>query len=144
MAVAAAIGVDADVPESQINNGIGNRLNNKAKLSASSERPATSARLGELNRSIEKMRLDTHGGSLPPPTKGGVGGGGVKNSEVLRRDSNWTNSTEGYGSMRSGDQSRRCSQLSNVSRHCSELSGMSQVSVSNVPRREEVLHQSFP
>ena len=86
--------------------------------------------LGDINRSIEKMSLGnsnqmTPGGGnssyastknqLAAANRGGTSGMVAS----LRRDSNWTNSTEGYGSMRSSDQSM-------ISRRASDVSAMSQ------------------
>ena len=78
--------------------------------------------------------MSIRGGAGNGGGAGGAGMGGptslasIGNSRVanaasgnLRRDSNWTNSTEGYGSMRS-------EQSVQSSRRCSELSAMSQTS----------------
>ena len=66
----------------------------------------------------------------------------------VRRDSNWTVSTEGYGSMRSDQQSATASSV--MSRRCSEISGMSQVIRAQkhlrvIPRslNPDLLSQSF-
>jgi len=102
--------------------------------------------IGEINRSIEKMSLGgTKGSGRTGSTAmetcpsssynnrgmchGNIGGGqtvltqgmAAPNSTTARRDSNWTNSTEGYGSMRS--------EQSIVSRRCSDVSAMSAMSV---------------
>eukprot|EP00095_Tigriopus_kingsejongensis_P010985 snap_masked-scaffold281_size224178-processed-gene-0.6 protein:Tk10985 transcript:snap_masked-scaffold281_size224178-processed-gene-0.6-mRNA-1 annotation:"cubitus interruptus" len=120
------------------------RLNNKLKMAS---RVPTINALGEINRSIEKMSITGCGGSLTHPSC--VGGSTANsnttpnnkalsshtnltnyskqanpittttNPSTLRRDSGWTSSTEGYGSMRSSD-------LSMMSRRASEVSAMSQ------------------
>eukprot|EP00094_Tigriopus_californicus_P003367 TCALIF_03238-PA protein Name:"Similar to ci Transcriptional activator cubitus interruptus (Drosophila melanogaster)" AED:0.14 eAED:0.14 QI:51/0.66/0.5/1/0.88/0.9/10/0/1110 len=136
MAVAAAIGVGADdssLGGSSAGNsaiGLANRLNNKLKLARNSSVNA----LGEINRSIEKMSITgCNSGGGNSSCVGGTSNM-TSNNKVLsshtnltnyskqgsvRRDSGWTSSTEGYGSMRSSDQSM-------MSRRCSEVSGMSQ------------------
>ena len=162
MAVAAAIGVgidnDADMDGSgmsrQMPNGMNIRLQQKMKSGLNSNfNPA----LGEINKSIEKMRIgapetiptgnnqvgrtacsgnlpNTVGGqapitsysqrrSLPSSTQTLMTN---PNGSNHRRDSNWTNSTEGYGSMRS-EQSMMSS------RRCSEISAMSQVLINDLP-----------
>lgn len=152
MAVAAAIGVstgnademDGTNVSGHPPNAMNVRLQNKLK---SGLLPNFNPALGEINRSIEKMRI-----GLPEANSSGNGlcRGSVPNSvggqttianyeqrrsipsstqPLLanpngpnhRRDSNWTNSTEGYGSMRS-------EQSIMSSRRCSEISAMSQVS----------------
>lgn len=156
MAVAAAIGVgagnDRDMDGSsvsrQMTNGMNIRLQNKMKGGL---HPNFTPALGEINRSIEKMRIGAPetmptGNNLVgnTPCRGSVPnavGGQASipsyeqrrsipsstqtlmahpNGSNHRRDSNWTNSTEGYGSMRS-EQSMM------GSRRCSEISAMSQV-----------------
>ena len=85
-------------------------------------RRGQTAVMGEINRSIEKMSLgDTCTGSVKQPEVAktrGMGHVGPQTSMMLqntRRDSSWTVSTEGYGSMRSNTSaSRRCSELSQV------------------------------
>ena len=156
MAVAAAIGVGAghsdDMDGSNVprpmSNSMNIRLQNKMKGGL---HPNFNPALGEINRSIEKMRIGTPGTIPtatnlvgPTPCRGSVPntvGGQTSitsyeqrrsipsstqtlmahpNGPNHRRDSNWTNSTEGYGSMRS--------ELSMMgSRRCSEISAMSQV-----------------
>ena len=84
-------------------------------------RRGQTAVMGEINRSIEKMSLgDMSSGGLKP--SGDVKGRNMGPATSLmmagnRRDSAWTVSTEGYGSMRSNTSaSRRCSELSQVRR----------------------------
>ena len=89
-------------------------------------RRGQTAVMGEINRSIEKMSLGEAGSSgvkgLTESKARGVMMGGN-----MRRDSSWTVSTEGYGSMRSNTSaSRRCSELSQVGpgqrpAHCQAL-----------------------
>ena len=113
MAVAAAIGVGSDeqMPMPQAGGNLAQRLSNKMKMMPN--------HIGEINRSIEKMSI----GSYPQqhcsmPMHGATQ---IQAPQVNRRGSNWTNSTEGYGSMRS-EQSMMSS------RRCSDVSAMSQVS----------------
>jgi hypothetical protein len=123
MAVAAAIGVGNDeaanrasqVPRA--NNGLSQRLNNKMKMM-----PNHPAALGEINRSIEKMSIGSYPTNqhcgLQPPSQTQTTTVQGQNVPVNRRGSNWTNSTEGYGSMRSEQSilsSRRCSDVSQMS-----------------------------
>ena len=113
MAVAAAIGVDADEALPVSNGPVGPRLQNKMKMIPN--------HLGDINRSIEKMSLGSF--NPPPNTCPSMGQAPATTMPVTantRRGSNWTNSTEGYGSMRSEQ-----SILS--SRRCSDVSAMSQV-----------------
>ena len=81
-------------------------------------RRGQTAVMGEINRSIEKMSLgDTCGGNgnTRVPEVGKTRGGPQTMLQNNRRDSSWTVSTEGYGSMRSNTSaSRRCSELSQV------------------------------
>ena len=91
-------------------------------------RRGQTAVMGEINRSIEKMSLgDMSGGGLKPSgdVKGRNMGPGPATSLMTagnRRDSAWTVSTEGYGSMRSNTSaSRRCSELSQVRRKQIEI-----------------------
>lgn len=85
-------------------------------------RRGQTAVMGEINRSIEKMSLGdmSSGGGLKPSAevKGrNMGPGTSLMMAGNRRDSAWTVSTEGYGSMRSNTSaSRRCSELSQVRR----------------------------
>ena len=156
MAVAAAIGVNtgnademdgSNVPGPHPN-AMNVRLQNKLR---SGLLPSFNPALGEINRSIEKMRIGApEANSSGNPLVGGtpcrgsapnlVGGQTTitnyeqrrsipsstqpllanPNGPNHRRDSNWTNSTEGYGSMRS-------EQSIMSSRRCSEISAMSQV-----------------
>ena len=162
MAVAAAIGVgvenDGDMDGSgiprQMPNGMNIRLQQKMKSGLHSNfNPA----LGDINKSIEKMRIgapetiptgNNQVGSTPcrGNVSNAVGGQAPitnydqrrslpsstqtlmanPNGSNHRRDSNWTNSTEGYGSMRS-EQSMMSS------RRCSEISAMSQVLINDLP-----------
>ena len=163
MAVAAAIGVgsgnDGDMDNSSslrpMPNGMNVRLQHKMKNGI---HPNFNPQLGEINRSIEKMRIgapetipqgnslistipsrgsvsntvggqtsissyDQHRRSMPSSTQAIIAN---PNGSNHRRDSNWTNSTEGYGSMRS-EQSMMSS------RRCSEISAMSQVLINDLP-----------
>ena len=157
MAVAAAIGVGTGSEGDMDGTGVARpmpnnmhiRLQNKMKTGL---HPNFNPALGEINRSIEKMRIGapesiSTGNSLVGttiPCRGSISntvGGQTSatsyeqrrsmpsstqtlmanpNGTNHRRDSNWTNSTEGYGSMRS-EQSMM------GSRRCSEISAMSQV-----------------
>lgn len=116
MAVAAAIGVGSEdpMPMPQAGGNLAQRLSNKMKMMPN--------HLGEINRSIEKMSI----GSYPQQqaqhcSMSMHGATQIQAPQVNRRGSNWTNSTEGYGSMRS-EQSMMSS------RRCSDVSAMSQVS----------------
>ena len=144
MAVAAAIGVGSDsgpnddgagmarvgggicpnpviVPNIS-SNALTNRLNGKMRQS----QVHAAIPMGDINRSIEKMSIGGGGGghcgsTVLNPSSTGVKGSNYnpkQQGNVIRRDSNWTNSTEGYGSMRSSDQSM-------LSRRCSDISAMS-------------------
>ena len=147
MAVAAAIGVCSDDMDcgGPSHSGPGNNLSNRLanKLKSDRIRATNSpAVLGDINRSIEKMSLGNgNKGSRAGQTSlssynnrsmcsGSMAGGQtlpsaipavpvMNNTNVGRRDSNWTTSTEGYGSMRS--------EQSMMSRRCSDISAMSQV-----------------
>ena len=83
-------------------------------------RRGQTAVMGEINRSIEKMSLGDMSGSLKPSSDvkrnmGPAPGPTSLMTNSNRRDSAWTVSTEGYGSMRSNTSaSRRCSELSQV------------------------------
>ena len=146
MAVAAAIGVGPEDPMSgggasgpvgqrglpaTGNNALSQRLSNKMKLM-----PNHPVALGEINRSIEKMSIGSnYATSAAPPQCTGVVAAttnphcGIPMTQTsvplstnnTRRGSNWTNSTEGYGSMRSEQSMMN-------SRRCSDVSAMSQVS----------------
>jgi hypothetical protein len=133
MAVAAAIGVGAD---DDLDIGLGgqdvtrnNRLiHNRLKMQhvgglvgSSFPSSTSTAVLGDINRSIEKMSI--HGGHVTTSLAKTVSSSNQHNQSMQRRDSNWTNSTEGYGSMRSSG----IEQSSN-GRRCSEVSGMSHTS----------------
>jgi hypothetical protein len=147
MAMAAAIGVchdDMDCgPARSVPDNLANRLANKLKSDHRPRQTNSPAVLGDINRSIEKMSLGNsksgsgiRGGqtNLPgygnplPVCQGGIGGGQTLGKTAAvpvnagRRDSNWTTSTEGYGSMRS--------EQSMMSRRCSDVSAMSVVSPS--------------
>ena len=107
MAVAAAIGVEAE--EAIPNVAMGPRLQNKMKMMQPNH-------LGDINRSIEKMSIGNNSFN-PPNTCPSMGQAGTTMPVQAnnRRGSNWTNSTEGYGSMRSEQSmmsSRRCSDVS--------------------------------
>jgi len=155
MAVAAAIGVcndDMDCnPSHQGPNNLSNRLANKLKADSRIRATNSPAILGDINRSIEKMSLGSGGkgssrnagqtslagyNSRSMCSTGMVGGQTMTSTPALpvgnnnpgRRDSNWTNSTEGYGSMRS--------EQSMMSRRCSDISAMSQGS--NVSMRAQM------
>ena len=71
--------------------------------------------MGEINRSIEKMSLTTTTPTIKDETASAT-----TTTKTERRGSDWTVSTEGYGSMMSitSDQmsSRRESELSMVSK----------------------------
>jgi len=155
MAVAAAIGVcndDMDCnPSHQGPNNLSNRLANKLKADSRIRATNSPAILGDINRSIEKMSLGSGGkggsrvtgqtslagynsrsmcstGMVSGQTIASTPAMPVGNNNPGRRDSNWTNSTEGYGSMRS--------EQSMMSRRCSDISAMSQGS--NVSMRAQM------
>ena len=127
MAVAAAIGVGSNLsandteplqPVADFGNRIGQKSKVKRQIKAimpsSSPTEVTmsgsGSHVGEINRSIEKMTL----GNQTPVQPSTIND---KTDQHYRRDSNWTSSTEGYGSMKSdGTQvaSRRESELSQV------------------------------
>ena len=149
MAVAAAIGVGTDdssnnggsrqIPGS--NNALSQRLSNKMKMMTNA-----SLQLPEINRSIEKMSIgngystnggvgggggvgNQHCGMPPTPMSAGrqgsmpnTAGGQTMPTNTTRRGSNWTNSTEGYGSMPRSEQSRRCSDVSVAMSQSSNIS----------------------
>lgn len=124
IALATAIGVassDGSLEARMVSGDLSNRLSGKRRSQKPSAAPATkSTVMGDINRSIEKMTLshsadDSHRGSSGGDAKQGEGVDGT-----TRRDSNWTNSTEGYGSMKSDH-------LSVASRRGSEMSAVSQV-----------------
>ena len=122
MAVAAAIGVGSEEASGQAvmpGNPMANRLHNKMKNGIPMPTGAVHPAMGDINRSIEKMSLgDTScgTGSTRVPEVGKTRGGPQTMLQNNRRDSSWTVSTEGYGSMRSNTSaSRRCSELSTVS-----------------------------
>lgn len=126
MALAAALGMDNDetLTQQSVPSTMSNRLQNKLKHGHHSNHV-----IGEINRSIEKMSLNgcntgaipktSSAINVPEATRLGHQQGQNAQSNVNRRGSNWTNSTEGYGSLTSSDQSM-------LSRRCSDLSAMSQ------------------
>merc|ERR1711892_1295382 len=79
--------------------------------------------MGEIDRSIEKMSIGESGSTTVTNPKQGTKsrqapahGTNLTMLQNNRRDSNWTVSTEGYGSMRSNTSaSRRCSEISQMS-----------------------------
>ena len=90
-----------------------NRIRNKLQPRVPNiPRRGQTAVMGEINRSIEKMSLGDGTSGVKGLTESK--GRGVMMGN-MRRDSSWTVSTEGYGSMRSNTSaSRRCSELSQV------------------------------
>lgn len=138
--------VDCGPPHSIPNASHRMALKMKSNLARQENGPAL---LGDINRSIEKMSLggtkggsgrigtsvlDTCNPSSSYTSRAMCQGNNVNGQTILsqgmtttnnttaaRRDSNWTNSTEGYGSMRS--------EQSIVSRRCSDVSAMSAMSV---------------
>ena len=118
IAVAAAIGVGGEFGESSFRtNNLANRMRNKlAPRVPNIPRRGQTAVMGEINRSIEKMSLGDGGMKADTKSRGMGGPGNTVMMPNNRRDSSWTVSTEGYGSMRSNTSaSRRCSELSQVS-----------------------------
>ena len=123
IAVAAAIGVGGDgMSEASLrNNMMAQRIRNKmGPRLPNIPRRGQTAVMGEINRSIEKMSIAELAGSKNMKRQGQMSG--PPQTQTLmqpnRRDSNWTVSTEGYGSMRSNTSaSRRCSELSQVRMH---------------------------
>jgi hypothetical protein len=136
-------------PTHSVGDNMSNRLANKLKSDNRIRQTNSPAVLGDINRSIEKMSLgSSKGGSHVSGLRGGgqtsltgfnnrsmcqVGGQTLPATPAVpvnnnnnnnggggRRDSNWTTSTEGYGSMRS--------EQSMMSRRCSDVSAMSVVS----------------
>ena len=116
IAVAAAIGVGGEFGETggYRTNSMANRIRNKLHPTVPNiPRRGQTAVMGEINRSIEKMSLGDGGSSVKGMTE--IKGKGLMMGN-MRRDSSWTVSTEGYGSMRSNTSaSRRCSELSQMS-----------------------------
>jgi len=155
MAVAAAIGVgdggdqeEGDVMSSRLANATSRLSGKRSLLRSSSGIPSSNSEtlgqsqqqrvqqqgLSEINRSIEKMTLQTMNNGESSSSHSATNKSGCKTTSTSssRRDSDWTSvSTEdpGYGSMRSDNQV-------NGSRRCSELSSASQVS--NVSTRAVV------
>ena len=88
-------------------------------------RRGQTAAMGEINRSIEKMSIGESGTMVKSVQNNKSRGMGPQTTTMMqnnRRDSNWTVSTEGYGSMRSNTSaSRRCSEISQVSCHNLDL-----------------------
>lgn len=122
MAVAAAIGVGTDETSNggMPSSNLSQRLSNKMKMMPN--------HLGDINRSIEKMTIGSYPVNAAGPAGPVIGPSPVTTNALpvntqasTRRGSNWTNSTEGYGSMRS-EQSMMSS------RRCSDVSAMSQSS----------------
>ena len=103
-----------------------NRLNNKKKGGAKIGSTLPSGPLGDINSSIEKMSLEDPGQDSQKYQPNGETMLVNEGNSRTRRDSSWTVSTEGYGSMRSSDQvstpvasSRRASELSAASSNIS-------------------------
>ena len=97
-----------------------NRIRNKMHPRVPNiPRRGQTAAMGEINRSIEKMSIGESGTMVKPMQGTKNRGMGPQTTTMMqnnRRDSNWTVSTEGYGSMRSNTSaSRRCSEISQVS-----------------------------
>merc|ERR1719422_1822553 len=118
IAVAAAIGVGGEFGESSFRtNNLANRMRNKlAPRVPNIPRRGQTAVMGEINRSNEKMSLGDGGMKADTKSRGMGGPGNTVMMPNNRRDSSWTVSTEGYGSMRSNTSaSRRCSELSQMS-----------------------------
>ena len=95
-------------------NSMANRIRNKLQPRVPTiPRRGQTAVMGEINRSIEKMSLGDGSTAVKGMTESKGRGLMMGN---MRRDSSWTVSTEGYGSMRSNTSaSRRCSELSQMS-----------------------------
>ena len=149
MAVAAAIGVGSDDAQGSVSMGsnpMANRLNSKMKgqihpgmgdINRSIEKMSIGSVGGGGGGAGSSARHHYGTGMTGGPAPTGLYGGPHHQQTNLqqsrrtatqpvatngpRRDSNWTNSTEGYGSMRS-------EQSVQSSRRCSELSAMSQTS----------------
>ncbi len=119
MAVAAAIGVDSTGPQTvSSSSAMSNRLANKMRAYPQQQvQQQQQQHIGEINRSIEKMSLGAATTTAAATT--------TITQPQYRRDSDWTNSTEGYGSMRSSNVNTG---TNHNSRRCSEVSGMSQCS----------------
>ncbi len=136
MAVAAAIGVN----DSNSNSGgsatsavmsapavanVGSRLNGKTAMVDF-----------DINSSIEKMSLDggNNGTTKMMPTRKTSHPRQTNVAMDFRRDSGWTNSTEGYGSMPSsqGNNSNMGNMVTDNSRRCSEVSVASNFSTTAV------------
>ena len=127
---------EAGVPSFQPRNSL-SRLNQKKKLmskrSGGNQQPPLPI-MGDINRSIEKMSLEAPPQSAEaPPRQTEYGGSGgttegtllVNDGNRVRRNSSWTTvSTEGYGSMKTGNSEQ-------ISRRASELSAASQVGYKN-------------
>ena len=123
MAVAAAIagvGTEDNNMQPALPN-MSQRLSNKMKM--------MQPPISEINRSIEKMSIASAGtvagnfASTPQHCAGGTMTTPISTA-ANRRGSNWTNSTEGYGSMRSEQSmmsSRRCSDVSAMSQVCNNI-----------------------
>ena len=102
------------------NNVMAQRIRNKMGPRVPNiPRRGQTAVMGEINKSIEKMSIGEMGAGNGKGMKQSRQPSGPPQTTALmqpnRRDSNWTVSTEGYGSMRSNTSaSRRCSELSQV------------------------------
>ena len=121
IAVAAAIGVGGEFGEASFRtNNLANRMRNKLHPRVPNIPRRGQTVMGEINRSIEKMSLgDGSSSGVKNDAKPRAMAPGPHQTNILmqnnRRDSSWTVSTEGYGSMRSNTSaSRRCSELSQV------------------------------
>lgn len=128
IAVAAAIGVGGEgMGEASLRtNMMAQRIRNKMQPRVPNiPRRGQTANpgMGEINRSIEKMSIGESGSTTVTNPKQGTKsrqapahGTNLTMLQNNRRDSNWTVSTEGYGSMRSNTSaSRRCSEISQMS-----------------------------
>merc|ERR1712223_985187 len=145
MAVAAAIGVGGTEETGNSNGGPhNNALSQRLKMKMMSN--AHPGGLGEINRSIEKMSIGsgytTTGGNqhcgmppssvsagqtMPQPnTTGAIPTSTLATTGTTRRGSNWTNSTEGYGSMRSEQSMMSSRRRSDVSVAMSQGSNIPQ------------------
>lgn len=101
------------------NNVMAQRIRNKMGPRVPNiPRRGQTAVMGEINKSIEKMSIGEMGGNGKGMKQSRQPSGPPQTTALMqpnRRDSNWTVSTEGYGSMRSNTStSRRCSELSQV------------------------------
>lgn len=120
IAVAAAIGGGEFGEAGFRTNMMANRIRNKMQPRVPNiPRRGQTAAMGEINRSIEKMSIGESGTMVKSVQNNKSRGMGPQTTTMMqnnRRDSNWTVSTEGYGSMRSNTSaSRRCSEISQMS-----------------------------